>query len=229
MGVTLFPNGVSNAAANSYADKADLPIPDPTKFIEYFNDFMNYVASDWVVTDVGAATQALQDSLGGALLLTNAAGDDNSSFLQLVGEAFQWASDKQMWFKARLATDDAADSDIVIGLQITDTTPLDVTDQIAFVKSDGVATVDFLIEKDDTATTLSNVATMAADTFIELAFYYDGESRFFVYVDDALVAETNITTNAPDDELLTISFGIQNGEAAAKSLAIDYVLAVGER
>ena len=33
----------------------------------------------------------------------------------------------------------------------------------------------------------------------------------------------------PDDEVLTPSFGIQNGEAAAKTMSIDYILAAKER
>ena len=39
------------------------------------------------------------------------------------------------------------------------------------------------------------------------------------------VANTNLVT----DEELTVSFGIQNGEAAAKTMTIDYVVAAVER
>ena len=35
--------------------------------------------------------------------------------------------------------------------------------------------------------------------------------------------------NLPDDEELTISFGIQNGAAAAKTMTVDYVFASKER
>jgi len=38
-----------------------------------------------------------------------------------------------------------------------------------------------------------------------------------------------VNTNAPDDEELTVSFGIQNGAAAAKVLTVDYVTAMKER
>ena len=40
---------------------------------------------------------------------------------------------------------------------------------------------------------------------------------------------TDELTNAPDDEELTLSFGIQNGAAAAKTLSVDYVGAYKER
>jgi hypothetical protein len=36
-------------------------------------------------------------------------------------------------------------------------------------------------------------------------------------------------TNLPDDEELTVSFGIQNGEASAQTMTIDYVVAAVER
>jgi len=38
-----------------------------------------------------------------------------------------------------------------------------------------------------------------------------------------------VNTNLPDNEELTISFGIQNGAAAAKTMTIDYVTAIVER
>ena len=36
-------------------------------------------------------------------------------------------------------------------------------------------------------------------------------------------------TNAPDDEELAVSFGIQNGEAVAKVMTLDYISAGKER
>ena len=37
------------------------------------------------------------------------------------------------------------------------------------------------------------------------------------------VPVTASNTNVPDDELLRITFGIQNGEAAAKTMSVDYI------
>ena len=76
---------------------------------------------------------------------------------------------------------------------------------------------------------------MEDDTFVTLSFEYDpldvatGGSVFRVYQDDVQVGEVTSTTNAPDDEELTLSFGIQNGAAAAKTLTIDFILAAVER
>ena len=203
-------------------------LPDITRAHTYMDDFDTYVAADWTVTDVGAATQALTDGDGGLLLVTNAAADNNSSFSQKVGESFLFASGKKLWFDCRFQVSDATESDVVIGLQITDTTPLAVTDGVFFLKSDAAATVDFLVEKNSTATTTSSVATLVDATNIRLSFYYDGVSSIKVFADGVHVG-TSVTTNLPDDEVLTVSFGIQNGEAVAKTMTLDYIMVAKER
>ena len=88
--------------------------------------------------------------------------------------------------------------------------------------------IDFHVEKDSTDTTATAVGTLADATDIILGFYYDGDSAIEYYVDGVHIG-TSVVTNMPDDEELTISFGIQNGEAAAKTMTIDYILAAKER
>ncbi len=228
---THFTNGVSNVTQGH--PLYEFGMPDPTKWVTYFNDFNTYAAGDWTITTTeagtGSATEAVTDMAGGALLLTNAAGDDDNDFLNLTGESFQYSASKKMFFRARFKISDATQSDFVMGLQITDTTPLAVTDGIYFTKADASAAASFVVTKDSTATTEAAVATIADDTFVTLAFSYDPQSgKFKVYADDSKVAEV-VNTNAPDDELLTVSFGIQNGEAAVKTMTLDYVFAAVER
>lgn len=226
MTTTRFPNGIGTVK------KADtlgmLGMPDPTKFHAFMDDFDLYVAADWVVTEVGVATQALADGDGGLLLITNAAADNNSSFQQKIGESFLFAAGKKLWFKAKFQVSDATQSDFVIGLQITDTTPLDVTDGVFFQKDDGDANLDFHVEKNNVATTATAIHTMVTATDVVVGFYYDGVSEIQYFIDGVHVG-TSVTTNLPDDEALTISFGVQNGAAVAKTMTLDYVLAVKER
>ena len=225
--VTRFPNGVTNVGEDS--PFADLAMPAPTRFHTYFEDFDYYAAGDWTVTETDAgATQALTDGDGGLLLITNTAADNDLVSLQKKGESFRFASGKKLFFEARFKVSDATQSDVVIGLQITDTTPLDVTDGVFFIKADGAATVNLLVEKNNTATTTSSVATMANDTFIRLGFYYDGASAI-EYSVDGVVTGTSVTTNLPDDEDMTVTIAIQNGEAAAKTMTVDYVFVAKER
>jgi hypothetical protein len=208
---------------------AELGQPAATLYHTYFEDFDYYTAADWTVTETDAgATQALTDGDGGLLLITNTAADNDLVSLQKKGESFRFATGKALFFEARFKVSDATQSDVVIGLQITDTTPLDVTDGVFFIKADGAATVDFLVEKNNTATTASAVATMANDTYIRLGFYYDGVSAVQYFVNGS-IAGSSVTTNLPDDEDMTITIAIQNGEAVAKTMTVDYVYVAKER
>jgi len=224
---TRFPNGLTNVGVD--APFADLKMPAPTLFHTYFEDFDYYVAGDWTVTETDSgATQALADGDGGLLLITNTAADNDLVSLQKKGESFLFASGKRLFFEARFKVNDATESDVVIGLQITDITPLDVTDGVFFIKADGAATVNLLVEKNNTATTTSSVATMADDTFITLGFYYDGSTQI-QYSVNGTVLGTSVTTNLPDDEALTVTMALQNGAAAAKTMTVDYVFVAKER
>jgi hypothetical protein len=134
-----------------------------------------------------------------------------------------------LYFKARFKTSDADASDVVIGLQLTDTSPLDVTDGVFFLLTDGSTTLQFIVEKDGTQSTLDLPTVMADDTFTTVGFVYDPKDLKFHVFQNNVLAGTVASTNAPDDEELNVSFGIQNGAAAAKVMTIDYVLAGKER
>lgn len=231
--VTRFVNGVNNVADNSIM--ADYGMFDPTKWIVYFNDFMAYASGDWTLTKTEAgssnASVALTDVNGGAIVVTNDNADNDNAFLQKIGESFLLSAGKRAFFKARFKTSDATESDIVIGLQVTDTTPLDVTDGIYFLKDDGAATVDFYCRKNATtgSTKAEDVATLVDDTFVELAWYFDGEGNVYYAVDGVVKGSVSGSSSYLPDTELCVSIGIQNGAAAAKTLTVDYVLAALER
>lgn len=226
LSTTRFPNGVTNVGEDSlFAAMGQLA---PTKFHTYMEDFDYYAAADWTVTETQAgATQALTNGDGGLLLLTNSAADDDLNALQKVGASFAFAAGKKLWFEARFKVSDATQSDFVMGLQGTDTTPLDTTDGVFFLKADGSTSVSLLVEASSTATTTSSVATVANDTFVRLGFWYDGDAAVYYFVNGALGGKS-VTTNLPTVDL-RVSFGIQNGEAVAKTMTIDYVFVAKER
>jgi hypothetical protein len=227
---TRFPGGITNAEiTESLGMMGQL---DPSKFHSYFNDFDTYAAGDWTITNVGVTpTQALTAIAGGALLLTMAATDDSSSYLQLKTATFQPVFGKRTFFKARFKVSDAVQSDLQIGLIITDTTPLDATDGIYFQKDDGDAFLDVYVRKDATtgSTGATAVATLASDTFVTVGFYYDGKSAVLAFVNDAKVASLDASATYLPDTLLNVSFGVQNGEAVAKTMTLDYIFAAQER
>lgn len=227
---TRFQKGITNALSNTTL--ASFIALDPTRAHVYFNDFDTYVAGDWTITTTeagaGSATEALTNEDGGVLLITNDNADNDADFFQKVGESFKFASGKKLWFKARFKVSDATESDFVFGLQITDTTPLAVTDGVYFQKDDGDTNLDFHVTKNGTSTSATAIATVANATYLVVGFYYDGVSAIKYFVDDVQLG-TSVTTNLPDDEELTISFGIQNGAAAAKTMSVDYIFAAKER
>jgi hypothetical protein len=61
-----------------------------------------------------------------------------------------------------------------------------------------------------------------------LGFYYDGASAIQYSVNGSVLG-TSVTTNLPDDEDLTVTFAIQNGEAVAKTMTVDYIFVAKER
>lgn len=235
---THFPNGISNRTKGH--PLFNYPYLDPSKYYTYFDDFFEYHSGIYTITTTeagsGNASEAITSGAGGQLLITNDNADNDLDFFQLKGEAFRFDSTKRMFFSSRFKVNDATQSDLVMGLQITDTTSLDVTDGIFFIKGDADTQPDFIIEKDNSSTlSVLEMNAMEDDTFVTLSFEYDpldvatGGPVFRVYQDDVQVGEITGTTNAPDDEDLTISFGIQNGEAAAKTMTIDFILAAVER
>lgn len=216
-----------------------LLLPDPTTMHVWFDDFDDYAAAQWVITTTeagaGSATEAVGNEDGGVLVITNDAADNDADFFQWSGtdasgavESFKFVAGKKLWMKTRLKISDATQSDFVFGLQITDTSPLAVSDGVYFMKDDGDANLDCYVTKDSTSTTSLAASTLSDNTYCVLAFYYNGVDAVEFYKDGVEIASLAVT-NLPDDEELTISFGIQNGEAVAKVLSVDYIYVAKER
>ena len=192
---------------------------------------MVYTAGDWTVTTTeagaGSASEAIGTAAGGQLVLTNDDADNDLDSLQLQGESFLFAAGKKAWFETRFKVSDATQSDLLLGLVITDTTPLAHTDGVVFRKDDGDTNLDFESFKDSAGTTQAAVTTLSDDTFVIAGFYYDG-AEFHLYINGEKT-HTLSSPTIPDDEELTVTMHIQNGEAAAKVLTVDYILAAIER
>lgn len=228
--VTRFPNGLTNVNVNDIF--ASMIQSDPTKFHTFYQDFDTYLASQWVVTITGTTpTAALVDGNGGLLALTNTSVDNDNIFLQTVKENFFPVAGKRTFFKSRFKVSDATQIDAVVGLQITDTTPLDVTDGIYFLKADDAATVDFIVRKNATTGSTSAAAftTLADDTFVELAWFYDGVDRVYYAVNGTVQGYLDGSATYLPDSALAVSFGQQNGAAASKVMTVDYIFVAQER
>lgn len=211
---------------------SNLPVGKGPEVVEYFNDFLvsqDYAAGDWVVTETQAgATQAIAaDVVNGALLLTNSAADDDVNQLQGAEEWLKLSSGKKLWFEAKIQTSDATQSDLFIGLATTDTSIVaGTTDSCGFRKTDGDPAL-IAVTEDNTTETTTTLADMADATWVTLGFYWDGASSVSFYVDRALVATH--TSNIEQTNALALTLTLQNGEAVAKTLTVDYVYVAQER
>lgn len=234
-----FTHGVTTVAKSDPLGMFGMP--DPTKWHTFFDDFDRFVAADWTITTVeagaGSATEALTDADGGVLLITNDAADNDSDEFQKVGESFLLEAGKQAFFKARFKVSDATQSDFLIGLAVTDTTLLGavdgdgVTDGIFFSKEDGDANLDISVQKNTTTgqNRATAIATVVSDTYLVVAWYYDGKGNLQYYVDGVHKGTLDASSTYLPDTELTVSFALMNGEAVAKTMSLDYIFVAKER
>ena len=128
---THFTSGVTNVKAEGTGGR--LKTPDPIKYHMYHNDFDKFVAADFTITTTeagtGSATETIVTGDGGLLAITNAAGDDDLDALQWKGHAsgtienYKFEAGKDLFFSCRFKVNDATQTDLAIGLHITDTDP----------------------------------------------------------------------------------------------------------
>ena len=224
-----FPNGVGTR-------KMPDPLrnyihPDPTDMHRYFDDFDTYTAAQWTVTVVGTGTAALAAGDGGLLALATSGAGSDSVLMQKATEGFSFEAGKPAWFKTRFKVS-ALTTVVVIGLQVTDTTSLDVTDGVYFLSTVTTGAVTTYSRKDATTGSATGTGiTLVADTFTELAWFWDGKGSVEYWQDGAqkgTITGVTASTYLPDTTT-TISFGVQTSTAAIKTMTVDYVLAAKSR
>jgi len=182
--------------------------------------------SEFTNTLVGASTFAHTDVMGGGILLTAEAADNDGVKLQLgdelggAGENVSFSTDYPCYFSVKLQLSEATQSDFLAGFCVTDTACLDaVTDGIYFRKVDASTTVYFVLEQ-DSAETVTAVATAADATDLWLEFLYH-DHNMYVYADSVLMATIADTdANFCNDELLRLTFEFLQGEIAAHTCTI---------
>lgn len=199
--------------------------------VSYHEDFVNFPVDDttgdplaWTTTVVeagsGVTTFASTDASGGKAIITTAGNEDDGGNYQLNGESFETTSDQDLYFGTKLAINDADQTDLFIGLAVTDTTLLGgVADGIYFESVDGSASLSAVTEASSTETQSDSVGTLADDTEIELEFYWDGTTVEF-FVDGTSVATS--TTNIPATQM-RVSVHFLTGEATANTCTIDWI------
>lgn len=224
-------SGITNRYAND--QMGALRTMDPSVYNAWTNDFFNYTAADWVVTESAAGTtQGIVDGAGGLLAITLVdAGATDYAQLQWAGGSgagrltHYWSSDKDFLMKTRIKVSDATNTAIASGATTVDASIIASapTDGIYFLKAEDSTTVTAQIVKGGVGTSSLTLGTMADDTFVELALVYTAvDSTWRGYFNNTLVASLNSTTNSPTAGLSIAPVAILNSEAIANVITCDY-------
>ena len=234
-----YSKGVTNVDSSN--TMGQLIIPDPTSVITFMDDFIKFDPSDWFITRImtqntTAGVETNSDASGGILTFYPSAGDNDSTFYQYKGysnvttasEIVTLESGKKVWFKARMKVSDTGDSDFIMGIQSADTTPLTApVDGVYWKSDDGDDYLDFQVYAGSVSTTAETaVATIVDDTWFTAGFYWDGVDTIEYFYNDSIQGST--TASYPT-AAMTLSFGVQNGSAAARTMTVDYYCLIKER
>lgn len=227
--VTRFPEGVCDATeTGSYGRFAGLR---PFRYFNWIDDFDNYAAADWVVTETDAgSTQAIVNGVGGILAMTNTAGAADESSIQWAGGAgavrgtFAWDGTKDMLLSARFKVSHATNTALLIGLSSTDTTPVASlpTNGIYFYKASGAASLIASARKAGASTSVT-IGDMVADTYVEVVFrFVTATGMWQAFLNDALVGSISTADISPTATLV-VTLGLLNASAVAHVLSVDYL------
>jgi hypothetical protein len=188
-------------------------------------------SAGWTITLVGASTIRLEDAVGGAMLITTTALENDGVNAQIIGESFELTSDQHLFFGLYgIKIDNATQSDFFAGLAITDTDILGgVTDRIGFEKLDGAVDLKFMLEKDSVETLTDSAIDVANATAFDIEMYWDGDAGTVEFFVNGVSVGSPVTTNLPNDEFLRPTIQFLTGEAVAHTFQADklVIIAIG--
>ena len=228
---TRFSSGVSTIDAQYLL--GNYPVPAPfhssgtllTGLAQYSNDFTSTVA-EYTITGTSSAI-AIADGLGGIAVITPGASTTATAAYK-TNTNVQFVAGNQLWYNVRFkASAVSGTKSFYVGLRKGSAT----TDGLWFAKAASSTSIDLVSVVGSTSTTLvTGVATAAADTWVELGFYYD-DLDLLVYNGDTLVARVSAPTIGSSGTTLTnavLGPVFQITPTATDTLTVDYVLASSE-
>jgi hypothetical protein len=174
--------------------------------VKYIDDFISFPVDDatgdpvaWTTTMVevgtGNSTVTSADASGGAIILTTDDNDNDGVSIQLNGESFKFKSTNDLYFGVfGITVSEATQSDIFVGLSVTDTAIItnDVV-RCGFQSVDG--STDFYGLAGQTADASSSLHTLTTTAF-DAELYWNGSAieTFINGVSTGALVVTNIPT-----------------------------------
>jgi len=210
-----------------------------TEGVEFFEDFLKGPAAsatdDLASFDLVGTNAALTFSdtaqNGVGILVSNST---NPAFLIGNGEPFKLEAAKYQVFEARVNLADADGMSFFAGLAITNANPFSgsLTDYVGFFATDG--SIKYGCGKNNNNVPGSGTSGNETDadsgvdfvdaTNVTLQVAINGITEARFYVDGVLVGK--VTSNLPDDELLTTHVGMVG---SGETISVDYVKVIAPR
>ncbi len=244
-----YASGVANRGSDDFF--GTYVAMDPTRVITFFDDFIPYIGTKYLISTVeaglgGSATEVMGDEDGGVLVVTNdnAAGDHDHFMLSgdagtTANEPFLIEAGKKFWLSTRFKTADADQNAIVVGLHEINADPWDSepTDVFYFRSSaftaTNTATIQFKSSVDGSNSVTTTVKTLADDTYTILEAYYDGLDTVHLWADGAKAGTADVTNSTRGDLLpnqaVGPAFGMECTDTGADAFTIDWIFAAKER
>jgi hypothetical protein len=229
-----FLSGV--ATVDAQYPLGNYPFPDPfhtsgssistTGSTSYVNDYTLLAGTDYTVTGT-SSTFALTSGAGGTAVLTPG-GATTATAAYKAASFIKFEAGKKFWYNVRFkASAVSGTKAFYVGLR----NGASATEGLWFAKAASSTSLNLVSTVGSTATTLvTGIVTAAADTWIEVAIYFDGtdllvykEHDLFARVSNATVGSSATTLT---DSLLTPVYQIT--PTATDTLTVDYILAAQE-
>jgi hypothetical protein len=196
------------------------------------DDFLGSPTTDWAVTKTGAGTNVIAGTPNGALLITNAAADNDK--VQYLSPAAYFYMEKgfPLYLEGKFQIFDPVQTDWFFGLVDAEYLGGSCGSGAYFYKADGSASIFAAVEDATVVVPVDTGVDFVSTEWLHFGLHWDGDTtlRWFIFTDAGLVAATGVfTTGFPLSSGLYLGFGLMNGEAVAKTLYVDYVKCVSKR
>lgn len=248
-----YPNGVTDRSVTH--PLASLPVPDPTKYVVFHDDFTDIAAtaagvSNWHLDEVDGGTAsvdlAISDAHGGVATFTvGTSANDNTNYQwavnTTVAEIFKLEAGKRAWLRAKFKTEDADQDAVALGLHITGDDKVggtELADTFWFRSALATpATLEFACGKTNSTEVTIALGTLADDTWSTCTAYYDGAGTVYAWREVAGVVvasgSVSVTSSTPGDLLpdteLTVGFGMEGIDTGADVFSIDFITVITDR
>jgi len=182
--------------------------------------------SGHTVTNVSGTLVLAAGADGGAVVFTPAGSDNDGIQIQPTTEAFSFASKWPCYFGVKLEASDVTQSDMLVGLTITDTTAATaVSDGIYFTSVDASAVLTAASIQTG-GTSSATAATLVDATPILLEFFYDGSNLTYYVNGSAVTTLADSAASFPDDEYLAPMLAWLTGEGEVNTMTVYWARAI---